>query len=158
MIVAVTGHRPNKLGGEYDMKGPLSTSIYNALKEEIEKLDPEKMISGMALGVDMIFANLAVRLHRTLIAAVPFSGQELKWPPQSQKIYNTLLSYADEIVIVSPGGYSPAKMQKRNEWMVDNCDVLIAVWDGSPGGTANCRDYARSVGKRIINIDPLFLA
>lgn len=45
-------------------------------------------------------------------------------------------------------------MQKRNEWMVDNCDILIAVWDKSPGGTKNCVDYAESKKKQIIYINP----
>ena len=31
-------------------------------------------------------------------------------------------------------------------WMVDHTDLLIAVWDGGPGGTANTIRYARSNG------------
>lgn len=29
-------------------------------------------------------------------------------------------------------------MQKRNEYMVDLADKVVAVWDGSKGGTDNC--------------------
>lgn len=53
-----------------------------------------------------------------------------------------------------PGGYAPAKMQIRNEYMVENCDLLIAVWDKSDGGTANCVKYAKSQRKNIIYINP----
>ncbi len=45
-------------------------------------------------------------------------------------------------------------MQKRNEWMVDNCDMLVAVWDGTDGGTYNCIDYAKRMKKPRILIDP----
>ena len=45
-------------------------------------------------------------------------------------------------------------MQKRNEYMVDLADRVIAVWDGSKGGTANCVKYAEKVGKEIIRIEP----
>jgi uncharacterized phage-like protein YoqJ len=45
-------------------------------------------------------------------------------------------------------------MQDRNIWMVDHCDALIAVWDGTSGGTANCVRYAQKVGKPIVFIDP----
>jgi hypothetical protein len=38
--------------------------------------------------------------------------------------------------------------------MVDNSDLLIAVWDGSSGGTSNCVSYATIKGKQIIRIDP----
>lgn len=45
-------------------------------------------------------------------------------------------------------------MQKRNEYMVNLADKVIAVWGGSSGGTANCVRYAKSVGKEIIIIKP----
>lgn len=45
-------------------------------------------------------------------------------------------------------------MQKRNEYMTDNSDIVIAVWDGSKGGTANCVRYAKKLNKEIIVINP----
>lgn len=45
-------------------------------------------------------------------------------------------------------------MQKRNEYMVDHSDKVIAVWDGSKSGTKNCIDYAKKVGKDIIFVQP----
>lgn len=45
-------------------------------------------------------------------------------------------------------------MQKRNEWMIDNSDAIIAVWDGTPSGTANTIEYARKQGKPVLVIDP----
>lgn len=53
-------------------------------------------------------------------------------------------SASTELVVVCGGGYSPEKMQRRNAWMVDHCDFLLACWDGSPGGTGNCMAYARA--------------
>jgi uncharacterized phage-like protein YoqJ len=44
-------------------------------------------------------------------------------------------------------------LQKRNEWMVDHCDLLIAVWDGSEGGTANCVRYARHHERQIKRLE-----
>ena len=45
-------------------------------------------------------------------------------------------------------------MQTRNEWMVDKADVVIACFDGTNGGTANCVNYAREKNKELIIIDP----
>ena len=45
-------------------------------------------------------------------------------------------------------------MQKRNEYMVDLADKVIAVWNGSTGGTYNCVKYAEKCGKEIIRIVP----
>jgi len=47
----------------------------------------------------------------------------------------------------SPGAY-------RSEWMVQNCDLLVAYWDGSDGGTGNCVKYAKSVGRDVAIVNP----
>lgn len=155
MIVAFTGHRPNKLGG-YDEPNPVRDQIRAALRELLAELHPAKAISGMALGVDQWAAEMCIELEIPFIAAVPFDGQEDRWPPWSREKYAKLLKESCEMVKVCSAGYAPEKMQKRNEWMVDHCDVLIAVWDGTSGGTANCVRYAESIGKRIIMIAPIW--
>lgn len=152
MIIAFTGHRPDKLGG-YNLPNPTYIKVCQAIDAALREFKPEKVISGMALGIDQWAANIAIRLNIPFIAAIPFAGQEGKWPPASQKAYNLLLKRAAEQVIVCPGSYEIQKMQIRNEWMVDRCDKLIAVWDGSKGGTGNCVEYAKSVNKDIFRID-----
>ena len=155
MILAVTGHRPNRLNNEYDGIGPCSDYIRKKLKEKIIQYDATKLISGMALGVDMIFAELAIEMGIPLCAAVPFYGQEKIWAESSKERWVKALDEAQEIQIVSPGGYTPWKMSVRNEWMVDNCEVLLAVWNGDKkGGTANCVKYAKKVGRTIDIISP----
>jgi nucleoside 2-deoxyribosyltransferase len=72
-----------------------------------------------------------------------------------------MIELAHEVILVSDGTYPElgAKcMQDRNIWMVDHCDALIAVWDGTSGGTANCVGYAKRVGKPIVYIDPTNIA
>lgn len=150
MIIAGTGHRPNKLGGYDD--GTFNSLTNLAMKFLKEHEDYDTVISGMALGWDMAFALGALLLKKKVIAAVPFKGQELKWPLISQERYNKILSATTEVKIISEGLYSPEKMQIRNEWMVDNADVILALWDGSTGGTANCIAYAKSKNKKIINL------
>lgn len=154
MIVAFTGHRPNKLSGGYKLPNPTYTKICQEIEAALKEMKPEKVISGMALGVDQWAAYIAYRLNIPFVAAIPFERQESKWPQQSQETYHKLVKLATEQVIVSPGGYSADKMQTRNKWMVDHCDKLIAIWDGSSGGTGNCIQYAKSVNKEIFLIDP----
>lgn len=38
--------------------------------------------------------------------------------------------------------------------MVNNSDIVIAVWNGSKGGTGNCVNYAKMQKKEIIVINP----
>ena len=55
--------------------------------------------------------------------------------------------------------HSPDCMDKRNRYMVDHADFIIAVWDGRPSGTGKTVTYARGRnGKSIIVIDPVTLA
>lgn len=153
MTIAGTGHRPDKLGGynnEAFLKlvdiAELGILEYVYGKEQI------KVISGMALGWDQALAQATINLGYHLTAAVPFKGQELAWQPKNQAYYNRILGLCDEVVYVSEPGFTAAKMQKRNEWMVDRCDILLAMWDGSDGGTANCIRYAENKNVKIKNL------
>lgn len=153
MILAATGHRPDKLGG-YDEQNPLRTWVRAQIHAALEDLKPEKAISGMALGVDSDFAEACVALGIPFIAAVPFQGQESRWPQASQERYKKLLARAAEVVYVSPPGYATWKFHARNQYMVDNCNLLLAVFDGSVGGTSSTVCYASSRGCPIRLIDP----
>ncbi len=154
MILAFTGHRPDKLGG-YGSVNPLRDQIMLQVRGALIRYgfgSNDQAISGMALGFDQWAANACVGLHIPFTAAVPFVGQEASWPVDAQARYRELLGKAKKVEIVSSGGYAALKMQRRNEWMVDRCDMLLAVWDGSPGGTANCIAYARAKKKPITTI------
>jgi uncharacterized phage-like protein YoqJ len=154
MIVSFTGHRPDKLGG-YALVNPKRDDVLRALCVALRYLKPTQAISGMALGVDQWAASCCTYLRIPWHAYVPFKGQERRWPPESQATYHRVLTYASEIRIVCGPEVDPIRaMQIRNEAMVDACDLLIAVWDGTKGGTANCVRYAQLMGKRIYRIDP----
>lgn len=155
MIVTFTGHRPNKLGGYATEGNSKYEACYNRIVEALHSLAPSKAISGMALGVDQWAAWACVEMGIPFIAAVPFHGQESLWPESSKHQYFELLKKAEEVHTVSEGGYLPMKMHERNQWMVDNADVIIAVWDGSPSGTGKCVQYATQKGKKIYRINPI---
>jgi uncharacterized phage-like protein YoqJ len=109
----------------------------------------------MALGIDTLFALIGIERKINVLAAIPCDNQECRWPEESQKVYYDILDNPlVESKIVCPGPYYPSKMQTRNEWMTDNADKLIAVWDGSTGGTGNCVRYAKKVGRETIRINP----
>lgn len=153
MIIAFTGHRPDKIGG-YKLPNPTYIHICQQIDKALREFNPSKVIVGGALGIDSWAAMIAYKLKIPYLLAIPFEGQELKWPEESQKTYRLLRKLASEEVIVSPGGYAIDKMQVRNKFMCDSCDKLIAIWNGTRGGTANCINYAKSIGRDIFYIDP----
>lgn len=140
MIIGFTGHRKlNNL-----------EQVQIELEQLLSELKPEKCISGIAIGFDTLAAEICIKLNIPFIAAVPFYGQEKVWPDFAKERYNKLLKWANEVKYVCSPGYAAWKMQKRNEWIVNNCELLIAAWDGKEsGGTYNCIKYAKDVGREI---------
>lgn len=155
MKIAITGHRPHRLGNDYELTSQLILNIKKEIIKIIDIYHTDKLISGVALGIDTLFALIAIEKEIPFIAAIPFEGQERKWPKSSQDKYNSIINHPlCDKHIVSEGGYAAWKMQKRNEWMVDNADLLICVWNGEAGGTSNCVKYAKSKNKEMIRINP----
>jgi len=48
--------------------------------------------------------------------------------------------------------YGKAAPLKRNEKMIELCDLGLIIWDGSSKGTKYSIDYAKKTGKKIILI------
>lgn len=96
---------------------------YEYLKATIEKInaDIECIISGGARGAD----SLAARYSREKGIALR------EYLPEYDK-------YGRGAPIV------------RNRLIVDDCDTLIAFWDGKSRGTRDSIDYARRQGRKVI--------
>jgi uncharacterized phage-like protein YoqJ len=154
-VISFTGHRPDKLGMEYDLYGPITSWIENKLTDILINENPDKCISGMALGFDTIAALVCIKLKIPFVAAIPFKGQERMWPKKSQDKYFEIISNPlCTKHYVCTDGYASWKMQHRNIWMMDNCNKVVACWNGSSGGTGNAVKYAVSIHREIIRIDP----
>lgn len=158
MKICVTGHRPNKLYG-YDFSDSRWQQLKEQFKEILRENNCDEAITGMALGVDTIFALAVLELRESsypikLHCAIPCKNQDKFWPEENRILYKTILKNADTVKFVSNEEYKPWVMQKRNEYMVDLADKVIAVWDGSKSGTGNCVKYAKQVGKVVIRIEP----
>ena len=147
MILCGTGHRPDKLGG---YSADTTQTLIDLASKHLDGVD--KVISGMALGWDIALAIAAIQKGIPVIAAIPFFGQERLWPEESQNIYNNVLDLCHEHVIVCEGGYAPWKMLERNKWMVDHSDMVLALWNGTAGGTRHCVAYANKKGKVVHNV------
>lgn len=159
--VSFTGYRPEKLGffGEDD---PLFIDFITRLHQKISGLIDEGaniFISGMALGSDTLCAETVLELKKEhpnikLIAAIPCADQADHWSEKQQAHYRELLEKCDERVVLSNRYYNGC-MQNRNRYLVDNCDVLLAIYDGKPGGTKNTVNYAARKNRKIILLPPM---
>lgn len=156
MIIGITGHRPQQIDNNFDYTSSAWQWIRSELTKTFEFHKPDMIISGMALGVDMLAVEVALDLGIKVRAAVPFEGQELKWPTAQQKIYRDLLSKCNDVFMVSDGGYAPWKLHARNQFIVDNSHFMVAVWNGNKlGGTFSTVVYAEKRERSIYQIDPV---
>ena len=156
---AFTGHRPGKLPWGEDesdlrciaLKAKLRAAVESAIHEGMEHF-----ICGMAEGCDLYFCEAVLALREdhpdiTLEAAVPFAGQAEHWGAAQRQRYESLLARCDTVTVLQEH-YSPGCMMKRNRYMVDHADLIIACYDGKSGGTLNTLRYAIERDIQIVHL------
>lgn len=132
----------------------------DSISRRLHLLGARGVISGMALGWDMALAEAALALALPLTAAVPFPTQPDLWPERERERYRGLLARADRVVTLTEY-VALSAYEKRNRWMIDNADLVLAYWDGSlNGGTANAIRYADRPKSRkpVVNMHGEFLS
>lgn len=147
-----TGHRPDKLGNNENLiKTQLRLSIKNAINDGYLTF-----ITGMATGVDIWAAEIVVneKMRNSeikLVCASPYPGFERNRCLADRMKYHEILNNADYVINVSEK-YTRFCFQIRNMWMVDRSDMVIAVYNGSLGGTHNTIEYAKKKNISVVNI------
>lgn len=157
-----TGYRPQKLPFPIARDNKDYIDFENDLFMTVQSLAKEgcrTFYTGMAMGFDIIAAECVLVVASAkkfsdirLICALPFKAQAKKYPQNWKMRYDSILEKASEIVIISNDYYSKCYYD-RNRFMVDNSDCVLTWFDGSPGGTKNTIDYAKSIMRKVININ-----
>lgn len=142
-ICCFTGHRLYKLhADEETIKNRLNAAIDQAIANGFTTF-----ITGMAQGTDIWAAEIVLSKRRRcpqlkLVCALPHPDFEKRWNKEWRDRYKAILDHADyEQTVCS--FYAKTAYQQRNMWMVDHSSLLIAVFNGEPGGTLNTIEYAR---------------
>ena len=151
LIICGTGHRP---GRAFPHDDATFVRLIDLATGWLKEHKPDVVISGMALGWDMALAKAALDLGIPVHAYLPCRGQADRWPKRSVERYVWLLERCAVKKLISKGEYADGVMQLRNEAMVDDVDLVLALWDGSPGGTKRCIDYANENGVKVENLWP----
>lgn len=159
--VAFTGYRPQKMPFGFDEADPRCVDFKKRLRDTIESFiwqGYQHFISGGAMGMDMFAAETVLELKKKypeilLEMVSPFDEQAAKWAPEYQKRHDKLFDRAD-IVTATGHQYTKSCMFARNRYLVDNADLLLAAYDGQPGGTKMTVKYARQIGVQVCYIKP----
>lgn len=111
-------------------------------------------LSCLAVGADQLFADLALSCGAELTVVVP-SGDYADGftEPGELACYEALRGRATREVRLAFAHSTDEAYYAAGAYIADNCDRLLAVWDGCParglGGTADIVHYARDLGKPV---------
>ena len=159
--ICFTGHRPMGLPWGYNENSACCLAFKKDLYEILERAILNGycyFISGLALGIDIICAEIVLELKKKyhyviLEGAIPCLNQDAKWNYQSKERYRKILEQCDVKTVLSEV-YTPTCMNDRNKYMVEQSDVIIAIWNGKPSGTGNTVQFAKEKGCKIKIINP----
>lgn len=147
--VAFTGHR--------SYRGEAQEALLNTISE-LYAQGYRTFMSGMAVGFDLAAAEAVITLRRgltalRLVAVVPFDGQQQRFCAKDKLRFEAVLRQADEVVVLS-SVYHSGVYRVRNDYLVDHASVVVACYDGSPGGTRYTLQRAERSGRVCRNISP----
>ncbi|MDR2025457.1 MAG: DUF1273 domain-containing protein [Hungatella sp.] len=162
---AVTGHRPTRFKFKYKENTSGCKRLKKRLHDQFVLLYEKgvrKFYVGGALGVDMWAAEILLRLKEQsgfeevdLTVVLPFQGHDENWDERSKIRMQFIRNHA-RVIIVSDIP-NAASYLKRNCFMVDRADYLVAVYDNERNlrsGTMQTVKYAEQQGMPIIFIHP----
>ncbi len=163
IIIGVTGHR------DLDNQPALADAIREAISSIKELVPPMKntplllcVLSPLAEGADRLVAREILNNTEAILEVVlPLEKDDYITDfktEKSKKEFETLLSQAKSVRTLPPRKNRAEAYKQVGLDIVDQCDVLIALWDGKPaagkGGTQEIVQYARDNNCPLIWINP----
>lgn len=153
-----TGNRPSNLPWKYNEDCEFCKAFKNDLRCVLEALIScgfNTFISGMAMGVDIIAAEIVLELKEKysdikLECAIPCLNQTKGWGKDYKIRYENILSKANKVTYVSSVDYFAGCYNKRNEYMVNNASIVVAGMFTIGKGTKSTIEYAKKKGRKVI--------
>ena len=145
MKIGITGHRFERLKGKQKevikwLNDVLAVLVAQHQKERIQ------LLCGMATGVDQMAALAALDKGAGVCCYFPYRKK-------LNPVQDYIAEYADEIRFQCDE-YQDKCYFKRDRRIVDDCDLMLVVWDGKKlGGTYYTYKYAVDRGKPIVLFD-----
>ncbi len=161
-IASFTGHRPDKFSFKYDEQHINCIKLKYTLINEIEKLYSKGVkifLTGCALGVDIWCGEIVLNLMQIyddiqLYCILPCKNQDKIWNDSYKKRFENLINNCTKSILIQQD-YSKDCFFKRNKYLVDKANIILAVYNISlnKSGTKNTLNYAIKENKETIIID-----
>jgi len=161
--VGVTGHRFIE---DEDLIRSKVRVVLEAIEFKLSGTDHIiKVISPLAEGADRIVAQEVLFFHgcpgvNEMRVVLPLEMHDYMndfKTIESKMEFEELTDLAREIVTLKEAPTRKDAYYQVGKYVVEECNVLIAIWDGEPsrgkGGTAEIVDYAKSIGREVVWIN-----
>lgn len=159
--IGVTGH--HKLANDQLLRNSVQKVLSLIDKTLSHTPHTLAIISALAEGADRLVAKEVLDLLLSGDMEKPYLEAVLPLPEsdyirdfetqESKDEFKAFLAKARSIRTLEKLESRSASYDQGGHYVVDNCDVLIAIWNGKPaagqGGTAEIVEYARTLGKHI---------
>ena len=159
-VVCFTGNRPSSLPWQYNEDCEVCKEFKLRLEILIKYLigyGYNKFITGMAMGFDLIAAEIVLKLKQSgenveLECALPCLNQTDNWKSDYIKRYKSVLDCADKITLTSSYNYFNGCYSVRNQYMVNNADIVLGCQLKPSSGTKATISFAKKNNKLILVI------
>ncbi len=167
--IGVTGHRLNRISPAMAALLPekceqalaaILKAWADARPAAVDAEEPPlvRVISPLAEGADRMVARAGLAMGAELVCPLPFHAEEYRQDfasEESKREFDALLARAS--AVFEAGGrreHAAAAYERAGQIVVEQSDVLIAVWDGEAsrgrGGTAQMMDEALAMGVPVV--------
>jgi len=149
MTIAVTGHRDIVI--DEKLKEAVDAFFVQMLEEHKSII----LLSALADGADQLVANCTLK-YQNIDLKVPL-------PMEKEAYLETLINKENFLTLLqeAKSSYVIAKRcentyENLGHYLVDNSDVLLALWDGTynakQGGTSDVVAYAKSKNHTVVHL------
>lgn len=165
LTVGIVGHRLERISAPEAVQarlGAILRAIEATLRDTPGANAPGarlRLVSALAEGADQLAVAAAMEAGVPWDAILPFTPAEYEAdfePGGRRAAFHDLLTHAGAVLVLDGSGSGAERDRAYDavgKALLDNCDVLLAVWDGLPGrGRGGTHDVVEEAVRRSIPV------
>lgn len=139
--ITICGHR--------EVSGDQARELMSKILDRVIEKGFDTLITGVAVGADLMAASVAMDKNIDILAAIPFKGQEARYSKDQKELYEAIMAHPRTTKEYVSESYHKGAYFKRNRYMVNRSSMVIAFMNNSKSGTGYTVDFAQSEGVEI---------
>ena len=168
LSVGVTGHRADRIVDRNKVRARIE-EVMASIQTVLDEITAghlyragyhmPRLITALAEGADQIAAEAALNLEQTLEVVLPFRQAEYERDFAEQAAreeFRRLLGRASSVLVLDGHEHEEDRAlayEAAGMALLDNCDILIAVWDGGAGrGRGGTREVIGEAARRAMPV------